>query len=65
MRSHNEHAALFVASYTVVAIFGALFFEERLFVRVMWRTATLALSAAVITCVASRLTGHVLLVNPE
>ncbi len=64
-RSYDAHAMLFVVTYLVVAVFAVLFFEERLFERVMWRGATRALWIGVISCAASRLTGHLLRVNPE
>lgn len=63
-RSYDTHAMMFVATYVVVAVLAVLFFEERLFERVIWRAATLALWAGVTSCAASRLTGHLLLVNP-
>jgi hypothetical protein len=64
-RSYDGRAVVFVITYTAVAVFGALFFEEALFARVTWRAATLALWAGVITCTFSRLTGHALAVNPD
>ncbi|MGH3257970.1 MAG: hypothetical protein ACRDOU_21690 [Streptosporangiaceae bacterium] len=63
-RSYDLHAALWVMTYGVVAIFAVLFFEEELFARVLWRAATVVLWIGVLTCAASRLTGHLLLVNP-
>ena len=62
-RSYDTHAALFVATYGAVAIFTVLFFEERLFEKVLWRGATLALGIGLASCAVSRLTGHLLLVN--
>jgi hypothetical protein len=62
--SYETRAALFAATYTAVAVFAVLFFDERLFERVIWRGATIALSIGVASCVASRVTGHALLVNP-
>jgi hypothetical protein len=63
-RSYDTHAMLFVITYVIVAVFAVLFFEERLFERVIWRAATLVLWIGVASCAASRLTGHLLLVNP-
>jgi hypothetical protein len=62
-RSYDGRAVLFVITYTAVAIFGALFFEEALFAWITWRAATLALWVGVITCTFSRLTGYALAVN--
>jgi hypothetical protein len=63
-RSYDAQAILFVVIYGAVAVFALLFFEERLFERVMWRAATVTLWVGVLSCVASRLTHHLLLVNP-
>jgi hypothetical protein len=64
-RSYDAHAALFVVMYTAVAVFAVLFFEVREFERVLWRGVTTALWIGVLTCTASRVTGHLLLVNPN
>ena len=62
-RSYDTHALIFGMTIITVAVFVVLFFEEELFARVIWRGATLALWAGVASCSASRLTGHLLLVN--
>jgi hypothetical protein len=62
-REYDLHAVLFVVTYATVAVFAALLFDAEIFARVMWRAATIALWAAVLSCLFSRLTGHVLLVN--
>lgn len=62
-RSYDTHAWLFVLTYVVVAVYATLFFDDRLFMKVMWRAATAALWIGVISCAVSRLTGHALLVN--
>jgi hypothetical protein len=64
-RSYDTHAALWVVTYTVVAVFAVLFFREDLFARVIWRGAVIALWIGVASCAASRLTGHLLLANPN
>jgi hypothetical protein len=61
--SYDTHALVFGGTLVAVAVFAALFFEEELFERVIWRGATLALWIGVVTCAISRLTGHLLLVN--
>ena len=63
-RSYDTHALIYGVTYVAVAVFAALFFEEELFEQVIWRGATLALWIGVASCAASRLTGHLLLVNP-
>lgn len=63
VRSYDKGAAMWAAEIVAVAVFAALFFDEEIFTRVMWRAATLALWAGVITCVVSRLSGFLLLVN--
>lgn len=63
--SYDAHAALFVVMYTAVGVFAALFFDVLEFERILWRGATAALWVGVITCTASRLTGDILLVNPN
>lgn len=62
-RSYDTGAARFVITFAVVAVYAAMFFDRRLFAAVMWRAATIALWIGVLTCLVSRLTGHVLLVN--
>ena len=61
--SYDTHALIFGGTLVAVAVFAALFFGEELFERVIWRGATLALWIGVASCAASRLTGHLLLVN--
>jgi hypothetical protein len=63
--SYDAHAALFVVMYTAVAVFAVLFFDACEFERVLWRGATAALWIGVLTCTASRVTGYLLLVNPN
>jgi len=63
-RSYDTHALIYGGTYVAVAVFAVLFFEEELFEQVIWRGATLALWIGVASCAASRLTGHLLLVNP-
>lgn len=62
-RQYDLHAVLFVVTYATVAVFAALLFDAEIFARVMWRAATIALWVGVLSCLFSRLTGHVLLVN--
>ena len=61
--SYDGNAAGFVVTYGAVAVYAALLFSEETFGRVMWRGATLALWASVLTCALSRLSGHALWVN--
>jgi hypothetical protein len=61
--SYDTHALIFGGTVVAVAVFAVLFFEEELFARVIWRGATVALWIGVASCAASRLTGHLLLVN--
>ena len=63
-RSYDTRAVMFVITYTAVAVFAVLFLEEQIFVRVMWRSATIALWAGVLTCLASRISGYLIRVNP-
>ena len=63
-RSYDTHALIYGVTYVGVAVVAALFFEEELFEQVFWRGATLALWIGVASCATSRLTGHLLLVNP-
>jgi hypothetical protein len=60
-RSYDEHAALWVASLVVVAVYAVLFYEPAVFERVIWRGATIALWAGVISCAVARMAGHALL----
>jgi hypothetical protein len=63
-RAYDGKAVLWVVTYVLVAVFAVLFFEAALFERVMWRGATVALWIGMVSCAVSRLTGHLLLVNP-
>jgi hypothetical protein len=65
VRSYNTHALVFGGTLVAVAVFVTLFFEEELFERVIWLGARLALWIGVVSCVVSRLTGHLLLVFPS
>jgi len=62
-RSYNTQAIFFVITYLAVGAFAALFFEERLFERVIWRASTIALWVGVLSCLASRLTHQILLTS--
>jgi O-Antigen ligase len=62
-RSYDRGAVMWAAELVAAAVFAALFFDEEIFARVVWRGATIALWAGMLTCVLSRLTGHALLVN--
>lgn len=62
-RSYNVQALYFVVTYLAVGVFAALFFEQRLFERVIWRASTIALGVGVLCCLASRLTHTVLLAS--
>ena len=62
--SYDTHALIFGGTLVAVAVFAVLFFKEEPFERVIWLGARLALWIGVVSCVVSRLTGHLLLVNP-
>jgi hypothetical protein len=55
---------MFIITYTLVAVFAVLFFSLREFEKILWRISSIALPIGIITCAASRLTGHLFLVNP-
>lgn len=61
--SYDKNAVLFVITYLNVAVFAALFFEVRLFERVIWRGATAALWIGVLSWLATRLTRDLILVS--
>jgi hypothetical protein len=63
--SYDTQAAYFAVTYLAVGAFAALFFEERIFERVVWWAATVALWVGVLSCLTSRLTHQVLLVSPS
>jgi hypothetical protein len=60
---YDWNAMIFVVTYLEVAVFAALFFEARLFERVIWRAATVALWIGAASWLATRLTHHLLLVS--
>jgi hypothetical protein len=62
-RSYDIQAIYFVITYLAVGAFAALFFEERLFERVIWRASTCSLWVGVVCCLSSRLTHTVLLTS--
>jgi hypothetical protein len=55
--SYDKQAVLFIATYTAVAAFGAVFFIKRIFADVVWWASTIALWIGVAACVASLVTG--------
>jgi hypothetical protein len=61
--SYDVQAVYFVVTYLAVCIFAVLFFEERVFERVIWRAAIVALWIGVLCWLVSRLTHHLLLVS--
>ena len=56
---------MFIVTYMLVAVFAVVFFSLREFEDVLWRIASIALPVGIVTCAASRLTGHLILVNPD
>jgi hypothetical protein len=56
---------MFIVTYALVAVFAVVFFSLREFEDVLWRIASIALPVGIATCAASRLTGHLILVNPD
>ena len=63
--AYDTRMMMFIMTYTTFAVFAVLFFELAEFEKILWRIATVALSIGIITCLASRLTGHLFLVNPS
>src|ERR1700684_4201755 len=61
--SYDVQAVYFVLTYLAVCIFAVLFFEERVFEKVIWRAAIVALWIGVLCWLVSRLTHHLLLVS--
>jgi hypothetical protein len=61
--SYDKNAVVFVVTYVDVAVFAALFFQARLFERVIWRAATVALWIGVLSWVITRLTHDQILVS--
>ena len=62
-RSYDVQAVYFVVTYLAVCAFALFFFEERVFARVIWRAAIMALWIGVLSWLASRLTHHLLLAS--
>jgi hypothetical protein len=62
--AYDIRMMMFIITYTTFAVFAVLFFRLAEFEKILWRIATIALPIGIITCVASRLTGHLFLVNP-
>jgi hypothetical protein len=62
-RSYDVQAVYFVVTYLAVCAFAVLFFEERIFERVIWRAAIVALWIGVLSWLVSRLTHHLLLAS--
>ncbi len=62
-RSYDKGAAIFIGTWVAAAVFAVHFFEQELFERVVWRAATLTLWVGLVTCVFSRATSHLVLVN--
>ena len=63
-RSYDIQAMIFVGTYVAVAVFAVLFLDEFIFERILWQCARWALWIGVLSCLASRLTGLLILVNP-
>jgi hypothetical protein len=62
--AYDIRAIMFVIMYLAVAVFAVFFFNLSEFEKVLRRIATIALSIAIVTCLASRITGHIFLANP-
>ena len=62
-RSYDLHAAIFSTTYVTVAVFAVLFYELKLFERILWIAASTALWISIVACIASRLTHDLLLVS--
>lgn len=63
-RAYDTQGIYFVLTYGVIAIFAVLFFEEPLFEKIAWRALTITLWIGVASCIASRLSHHLILTNP-
>jgi hypothetical protein len=61
--SYDTQATYFILTYLSVCAFTGLFFEERVFERVIWRAAIVALWIGVLSWFISRITHHPLLVS--
>jgi hypothetical protein len=61
--SYDVQAVYFVLTYLAVCVFAVLFFDERVFERVIWRAAIVALWIGVLSWLVSRLTHHLVLVS--
>ena len=61
--SYDLHATIFSATYVTVAVFAMLFYEFKLFERILWIAASTALWISIIACIASRLTHDLILVS--
>ena len=62
--AYDMRMMMFIITYTTFAVFAVMFFGLAEFEKILWRIATIALPIGIIACVASRLTGHLFLVNP-
>jgi hypothetical protein len=62
---YGYRAGLFVITYAAVAVYAAFFFCKAIFARVMWRASIASLAFSEVASVASRVTGHLLLVNDD
>jgi hypothetical protein len=61
--SYDLHAAIFSTTYITVAVFAVLFYESKLFERILWIAASAALWISIVACITSRLTHDLLLVS--
>jgi hypothetical protein len=61
--SYDRNAIIFIITYLDVAVFAALFFQARLFERVIWRAATMALWIGAASWLATLVTHHLILVS--
>lgn len=62
--AYDARMAIFTVTYATFAVFAVMFFRLAEFEKILWRIATITLPIGIATCLASRLTGHALLVNP-
>ena len=61
--AYDVQAVYFVVTYLGVCVFASLFFDERFFVRVVWRAAILTLWVGVLSYLLTRLGHHPVLVS--
>lgn len=62
--AYDVRAAMWLVTYAAVAVYAFLFFDREVLARVLWRASVTTLWVSELTCALSRVTGHLILVNP-